>query len=167
MIPNKLQNIPFQVNQEIKLAKTHRVKVKFLKETFTSKMIKDVQTSADDSNIVFTSLGHIYKKQLPNGIPKRITTLSDFEAEPHFSADGKSVLFVTWNDESLGAIYKVNLDGTNLEKITQEKGIYRTPAYNSSGSQMVYRKESGNGDQGYDYTKKTGIYLSKCRWHCS
>ena len=45
-------------------------------------------------------------------------------------------------------------------KITQEKGIYRTPAYNSSGSQMVYRKESGNGDQGYDYTKKIGIYLA-------
>jgi tricorn protease-like protein len=123
-------------------------------------MIKNVQTSPDEKTIVFTSLGHIYKKELPDGIPTRITTLTDFEAEPSFSADGKSIVFVTWNDENLGAIYKVSLDGTLLEKITEEKGIYRTPVYNRSNSQIVYKKESGNGDQGYDYTKKTGIYLA-------
>ena len=156
----QIANIPFQVNTEIKLAKTHKVKRKVFQESFSSKMIKNVQTSPDEKTIVFTSLGHIYKKDLPEGIPTRITTLTDFEAEPSFSADGKSILFVTWNDENLGAIYKVNLDGTLLEKITEEKGIYRTPIYNRSNSQIVYRKESGNGDQGYDYTKKSGIYVA-------
>ncbi|AOW17282.1 amidohydrolase [Polaribacter vadi] len=156
----QIANIPFQVNTEIKLAKTHKVKRKVFQESFSSKMIKNVQTSPDETTIVFTSLGHIYKKVLPDGIPTRITTLTDFEGEPSFSADGKSILFVTWNDENLGAIYKVNLDGTLLEKITEEKGIYRTPVYNRSNSQIVYRKESGNGDQGYDYTKKTGIYIA-------
>jgi Tol biopolymer transport system component/imidazolonepropionase-like amidohydrolase len=156
----QISNIPFQVNQEIKLAKTHRVKRKVFEENFTSKMIKNAQTSPDGKTLIFTSLGHIYKKELPEGTPTRITTLSDFEAEPSFSSDGKSVLFVTWNDEKLGAIYKVNLDGSGLEKITKEKGIYRTPASNSDGSKIVYRKESGNGDQGFDYTKKTGIYIA-------
>ena len=156
----QISNIPFIINQEIKLAKTHRVKRPVFEPEFASKMIKDAQTSPDGKTIVFTALGHIYKKNLPDGIPTRITTLTDFEAEPSFSADGNSVIFVTWNDEELGAIYQVNLDGTNLIKITNEKGIYRTPKYNSSGSQIVYRKESGNGDQGYDYTKKTGIYIA-------
>lgn len=156
----QITNIPFQVNTEIKLAKTHSVKRKVFQESFSSKMIKNVQTSPDEKTIVFTSLGHIYKKDLPDGIPTRITTLTDFEAEPSFSADGKSIVFVTWNDENLGAIYKVNLDGTLLEKITEEKGIYRTPVYNRSNSQIAYRKESGNGDQGYDFTKNTGIYLA-------
>ncbi|WP_299046827.1 amidohydrolase family protein [uncultured Polaribacter sp.] len=156
----EVKNIPFQVSQSIKLAKTHRVKRKVFEPQFASKMIKDVQTSPDGKTIVFTALGHVFKKELPSGTPQRITTLSDFEAEPSFSSDGKSVLFVTWNDETLGAIYKINLDGTNLVKITQEKGIYRTPVFNSNDTKIVYRKESGNGDQGYDYTKKTGIYLS-------
>jgi Tol biopolymer transport system component/imidazolonepropionase-like amidohydrolase len=156
----QISNIPFQVNQEIKLAKTHRVKRKVFEENFTSKMIKNAQTSADGKTLIFTSLGHIYKKELPEGIPTRITSLSDFEAEPNFTEDGKSVLFVTWNDENLGAIYQVNIDGSDLKKITQEKGIYRTPASNSDGSKIVYRKESGNGDQGFDYTKKTGIYIA-------
>lgn len=156
----QITNIPFQVDQEIKLAKTHRVKRKVFEPQFASKMVKDVKTSPDGKTIVFTALGHIYKKVLPEGTPTRITTLTDFEAEPSFSSDGNSVLFVTWNDEELGAIYKVNLDGSNLEKITNEKGIYRTPAFNSNNSKIVYRKESGNGDQGFDYTKKTGIYLA-------
>lgn len=156
----QITNIPFEVNQEIKLAKTHHVKRTVFEEEFTSKMIKDVQTSADEKTIIFTSLGHIYSKELPDGTPKRITTLTDFEAEPSFSADGKSILFVTWNDENLGAIYSINLDGSGLEKITPEKGIYRTPAYNNAGSKITYLKESGNGDQGFDYTKKTGIYIA-------
>ncbi|WP_430928419.1 amidohydrolase family protein [Polaribacter marinivivus] len=156
----QITNIPFQVDQEIKLAKTHRVKRKVFEPQFASKMVKDVKTSPDGNTIVFTALGHIYKKVLPEGTPTRITTLTDFEAEPSFSSDGNSVLFVTWNDEELGAIYKVNLDGSNLIKITNEKGIYRTPAFNSNNSKIVYRKESGNGDQGFDYTKKTGIYIA-------
>ena len=155
-----ITNIPFEVNQEIKLAKTHHEKRTVFKEEFTSKMIKDVQTSADEKTMIFTSLGHIYSKELPDGTPKRITNLSDFEAEPSFSIDGKSILFVTWNDENLGAIYSINLDGSGLEKITKEKGIYRTPAYNNRGSKITYLKESGNGDQGFDYTKKTGIYIA-------
>ncbi|TMM32291.1 DUF5050 domain-containing protein [Polaribacter aestuariivivens] len=153
-------NIPFEVNQDIKLAQTHHVKRKVFEPSFTSKMIKDVETSADGKTIIFTSLGHIYKKELPNGAPIRITDLTDFEAEPSFSTDGNSVIFVTWNDEELGAIYKVNLDGTNLTKLTSEEGIYRTPRYNNAGTRITYRKESGNGDQGFDYTKKTGIYTA-------
>ena len=156
----QITNIPFEVNQEIKLAKTHHVKRTVFEEEFTSKMIKDVQTSADEKTMIFTSLGHIYSKELPDGTAKRITTLTDFEAEPSFSVDGKSILFVTWNDENLGAIYSINLDGSGLEKITKEKGIYRTPAYNNTGSKITYLKESGNGDQGFDYTKKTGIYIA-------
>ena len=160
----QITNIPFQVNQKIKLAKTHRVKRNVFEEEFTSKMIKNAQTSPDGKTMVFTSLGHIYKKEIPEGTPTRITNLRDFEAEPTFSADGNSILFVSWNDENLGAIYKVNLDGTGLEKITKEKGIYRTPAFNSSASKIVYRKEAGNGDQGFDFTKKDRNLYCKCRW---
>lgn len=156
----QIENIPFQVSTDIKLAETHRIKRTAFEEDFSSKMIKDTQTSPDEKTIIFTSLGHIYKKELPNGTPTRITNLTDFEAEPNFSNDGKSVLFVSWNDENLGAIYKVNIDGTGLEKITPEKGIYRTPIYNNSGTKIAYQKEDGNGDQGFDYTKKTGIYIA-------
>ena len=154
----KVINIPFQVNEKIKLTKTHRVKRKVFEETFTSKMIKNTQTSPDEKSIVFTSLGHIYKKELPNGKPERITNLTDFEAEPSFSPDGKFIVFVTWNDAELGTIYKIKTNGSGLEKLTSKRGIYRTPSYSNSGGKITYRKEGGNGDQGFDYSTNTGIY---------
>ena len=157
----KLTNIPFQVNEKIKLAKTHRVKRKVFEETFTSKMIKNAQTSPDGKTIVFSSLGHIYKKSLPNGTPKRVTNLNDFEAEPSFSPDGKFIVFATWDDEKMGAIYKIKTDGSGLQKLTSKKGIYRTPSYDNTSNKITYRKESGNGDQGFDYSKNTGIYIMK------
>ena len=95
-------------------------------------MIKDVKTAANGKSIVFTSLGHIYTKELPNGTPKRLTNLTDFEAEPNFSPDGTSIVFVTWNDENLGAIYSINLNGSGLQKITTKKGIYRTPSFDNT-----------------------------------
>ena len=153
-----IKNIPFEIDTSIKLTETHQVKREAFTENFSSKMIKDVKTSPNGNTIIFTSLGHIYKKTLPNGIPTRISNLSDFEADPSFSPDGKSVLFVTWNDENLGAIYSMKLDGSGLKKLTKQKGIYRTPIYDGSGSKIAYRKESGNGDQGFDFTKMTGIY---------
>ena len=153
-----IKNIPFEIDTSIKLTETHQVKREAFTENFSSKMIKDVKTSPNGKTIIFTSLGHIYKKTLPNGIPTRISNLSDFEADPSFSPDGKSVLFVTWNDENLGAIYSIKLDGSGLKKLTKQKGIYRTPIYDGSGSKIAYRKESGNGDQGFDFTKMTGIY---------
>lgn len=155
----KVTNIPFTINHKRKLAKTHRVKRKVFSETFTSKMIKHLKTSPDGKSVVFTALGYIYKKDLPNGTPKRLTNLSDFEAEPNFSKDGKKIVFVTWDDENLGSIHQINFDGSGLKKLTSEKGIYRMPSYNKEGTKVTYKKESGNGDQGFDFTKKTGLFV--------
>lgn len=152
-------NIPFQIDETLKMAKTHHIEKQVNTKTFTSKMIRDVQTTPDKKTVIFTALGHLYKKKLPNGTPKRITKLTDFESEASFSPDGKQLVFVTWNDENLGAIYTCDLNGRHLKKISTEKGIYRTPSFSADGSKIVYRKDRGNGDQGFDFAKKTGIYL--------
>jgi Tol biopolymer transport system component/imidazolonepropionase-like amidohydrolase len=154
-----ITEIPFEVDATIKLAKTQKVKREVDSKTFTSKMIKDTKTSPDGKTIIFTSLGHIYKKSLPNGKPQRITNLTDFESDPSFSSDGKTVVFVSWNDENLGAVHKIDLNGSNHKQLTTEKGIYRMPAFDPNNQKIVYKKEGGNGDQGFDFTKKTGIYL--------
>ena len=70
-----IKNIPFEIDTSIKLTETHQVKREAFTENFSSKMIKDVKTSPNGNTIIFTSLGHIYKKTLPNGIPTRISNL--------------------------------------------------------------------------------------------
>ncbi|WP_437395012.1 amidohydrolase family protein [Flagellimonas lutimaris] len=153
-----VSNIPFTVDAKIQIAETLHNYSPVAPDQFTAKVIRHAVTSPDQKTLVFNALGHIWTKKLPNGKPKRLTNGSDFEFEPTFSHDGKTIAFVTWNDENLGAIYKIPASGGTMIKLTTEKGIYRTPSFSPDGNMITYQKESGNNDQGRSFTKKTGIY---------
>jgi imidazolonepropionase-like amidohydrolase/Tol biopolymer transport system component len=151
-------NIPFQVENNIKIAERVHFNSPVAPDVFDAKVIRHATTSPDGKTMVFTAVGHLWSKKLPNGKPKRLTTNSDFEAEPAFSPDGKELVFVTWNDENLGAVHKMSISGGASTKLTNEKGIYRTPSFSPFGNLITYRKERGNNDQGRTFSKKTGIY---------
>jgi len=154
----ELQTISFQADAIIKIAKTVQFDTPVFTEKFTSKVIRNAVTSPDEKMLVFNALGYLWTKKLPNGEPKRLTSGTDFEFEPNFSQDGTSIVYVTWNDKNLGAIYQIAIKDRKIAKLTSEKGIYRTPSYNSDASKIVYLKEGGNSDQGRTFSKKPGIY---------
>lgn len=146
---------------------THRIHdaVKFRQEvspsTFEAKMIRHAITSPDGKTLVFSAVGYLWKKELPNGTPVRLTTQADaFEFEPVFSPDNKKLLYVTWNDTATGAIWEYEFKKGKTKKITTEKGIFREPAYSPDGKKIVYRKEHGNDHQGYTFCENTGIYMA-------
>jgi len=154
----EIKAIPFLAEATIKIAKTIEFDTPVFTEKFTSKVIRNAVTSPDEKTIVFNALGYLWSKKLPNGIPKRLTNGTDFEFEPNFSPDGNNIIYVTWNDENLGAIHQISQKDGKTFKITSEKGIYRTPSYNSDGSKITYVKEDGNSDQGRTFSEKPGIY---------
>ncbi|WP_339713668.1 amidohydrolase family protein [uncultured Kriegella sp.] len=154
----KVTPIPFTVDANIKIAETLHIESPVAPEAFTSKVIRHAVTSPDGKTLVFSALGHLWSKKLPNGTPKRLTQSTNFEFEPNFAPDGKQIVYVSWNDENLGSISTVSASGGTPKKLTAEKGIYRTPAYNPSQTQIIFRKEDGNNDQGTTFTKNPGIY---------
>ncbi|MEO7767309.1 MAG: amidohydrolase, partial [Ferruginibacter sp.] len=106
------------------------------------------------------AIGYLWKKMLPNGKPERITKGTDFEFEPSFSADGKTLVFVSWNDTAMGGIYKLAVNGANSpQKITTQKGIYRTPSFSPDGKRIVFSKEGGDNVLGVTYTVNPGVYI--------
>lgn len=127
-------------------------------DTFMSKVMKDAKVSPDGKLLVFNAVGHIWIKKFPEGKPKRLTDETLLEYEPSFSPDGKSIVYVTWSDESKGAIKRVPLKGGMPIQLTQEKAIYRTPSYSHDGKKITYYKESGNGAMGFAYAQEPGIY---------
>lgn len=153
--------IPFSVDAQVKIAETVRFDTPVAPEKFTAKVIRHAVTSPDGKTLVFSALGRLWSKKLPNGKPKRLTKSADFEFEPSFSPDGKQLIYVSWNDETLGAILTIPVSGGAPTPLTLEKGIYRTPAYNPSGEWITYRKEGGNNDQGRSFAKNAGIYIMK------
>ncbi|MBK7558620.1 MAG: PD40 domain-containing protein [Chitinophagaceae bacterium] len=163
---NKATNIPFTCNVKQRIYEVPRFQQELNPETFTAHVIRNATTSPDGKTIVFNAAGYLWKKSLPNGKPERLISSNDpayrnagFEFEPAFSADGKSILFVTWNDTLTGAIYKLPLQPNSKPvKLTAAKGIYRMPSFSPDGKWIVFRKEGGSNTMGSGYTSKPGIY---------
>ncbi|CAN5908542.1 amidohydrolase family protein [soil metagenome] len=155
---NKATDIPFSVTSSHHIYNANRFPQTVSPDQFTVKMIRNAVTSPDDKTLVFNAAGYLWKKQLPDGKPTRLTSGKDFEFEPAFSADGSKITFVTWNDENSGAIMTIPSKGGAAQKVTPEKGIYRTPAFSPDGKTIVYRKEDGNDHQGYAFCVKPGLY---------
>lgn len=155
----QVNTIPFTAEVNIDLAETVHFNNPIEEDSFNAKMIRQTVTSPDGKTIVFQALGHLWKKKLPKGKPQRLTSSSDFESEPSFSSDGSHIIYVSWNDVTKGAIMKVNLSGGTPVQLTSKKGIYRTPSYSPDNNSIVFKKDRGNMDQGFNFTKKPGIYI--------
>lgn len=164
--PAKVVEIPFTVDVEMKVAETVRPRQKAFTENMDVKVVRQAVTSPDGKYVVFNAIGKLWKQDLPNGKVEELT-LTDrggtkqggFEFEPAFSPDGKTIAYVTWDDEAMGSIRMVSPATKQSYILTKEKGIYRTPAFSPDGMWVVYQKEDGNSHQGYTHSKEPGIYL--------
>ena len=151
-------DIPFTVNAKHRLAETVRFKNEAFEENFEVKVLRQVITSPDEKVLVFNAVGYLWKMDLPDGKPERITKDTHLEFEPTFSPDGNEIVYVSWDDEALGAVWKLNLSSGSKTKLTSEKGNFRMPSFSPDGQKIVFRKDGGNTHQGYTFCQEPGIY---------
>src|SRR5690606_17744532 len=104
-----VSEIPFEVNVNQTIAEALHFDHTTFQDEFDVKMIRQVATSPDGKKIAFNAAGYLYLKDLPNGTPERVTEETDFEFDPDFSPDGKTLVYVSWSDENRGAINKLDL----------------------------------------------------------
>ncbi len=159
---NSATEIPFTCQVKQRITDAVRFQQELNPTNFSAQVIRHAITSPDGNWLVFNAVGHLWKKELPNGKPQRLTTANDFEFEPAFSADGKSIVYTTWNDSAAGAIYRLNVYANESPvKISQSKAIYRTPSFSPDGNWIVFRKEGGSDIMGPSFTAKPGIYMQR------
>ncbi len=127
-------------------------------DSFEVKLVRDAVTSPDGRWLVFSAVGHLWKKALPDGKPERLTRDDHFEFYPAFSPDSRWVVYTTWSDTALGAIYKIRIDGKRKRKLTREKGYYHEPQFSHDGKKIVFRKSGGNALLGYTHGLNPGLY---------
>ncbi len=154
----KAEQIPFTVQAKHRFQETVRFENQVFSDEFDVKVIRHARTSPDGKLLVFNAAGYLWKKELPNGTPTRLTNSKELEYEPAFSPDGKRIAYVTWTDADMGAVRILDLATGQSTKLTSEKGIYRTPAFSPDGKTIVYRKDGGNDHQGFTHSKEPGIY---------
>ncbi|HQT23181.1 MAG: amidohydrolase [Sphingobacteriales bacterium 17-39-43] len=154
-----LSEIPFEVSVNQTITDALHYEQKVFNEEFLVKMIRQLSTSPDGKKIAFNAAGFIYLKDLPNGKPARISTGNEFEFEPEFSPDGKSLVYVSWSDDNRGSIMKYSLADSSFVRLSTEKGYYYSPKFSNQGDKIVYRKGVGNDVLGYAFGKNPGIYI--------
>ncbi len=158
----KATEIPFKAKAKHRIYDAIRFKQELNPDKMTVKVIRQAVTSPDEKYIVFNAVGYLWKKELPNGKPQRLIEDDAYlQFEPSFSPDGQKLVYVTWDDEDLGAIYQIDLNQKKPtpQKLTPRKGLYRTPSFSPDGKYIVYRKDGGNRHQGFAHHKNTGIYV--------
>jgi len=151
--------IPFKAKVKQTIAEAVRFPQEVAPEKFGVKMLRWVTVSPDQKSVIYSSLGKLWVRPLPDGTPKRLTKdEKNLEMFPGFSPDGKWITYTTWSDADLGAIWKVQSDGRNPLKLTSAKGTYEEPSFSRDGKRIVYHKTGGDGLRGNLYSKEQGIY---------
>lgn len=152
--------IPFRVRDTREVIDPPRPSVEVAPDTFKTRLPRFSAVSPDGSRVVFETLGKLYIKALPNGDVTRVTGTDDgtLELFPSWSADGSSLVYATWNDETLGALVLADSDGTSIRTLTNQPGHYRRPRFAPDGQSIVYEKRAGGYLMDGDWSEAPGIY---------
>lgn len=150
--------IPFTADVRQTLTEAVRFEQNPSPESFDVKMLRSVSTSPDGKNVLYSALGHLWLKSLPDGTPRRVTGDERFEYYPSFSPDGRWIVYAGWDDTEKGGIYKVRTGGGSGERLTAERGTYTQPSVSRDGKQIVFVKHSGDMLRGRAFGEKPGIY---------
>jgi Tol biopolymer transport system component len=133
--------IPFTVNADVAMGPAVEFKYPISDSaTFIVKQIRDAVPSPDGTKLAFSALDRIYVTDLPNGTPRRLTTQDVGEFQPTWSPDGRSLAYVTWDDNSgEGYLMRVAAAGGAPVRVTPQPAFYQYPAWSPTGRIVVTR----------------------------
>ncbi|MGB5139347.1 MAG: amidohydrolase, partial [Candidatus Zixiibacteriota bacterium] len=153
--------IPFRVHVKQAVAQAVRFSQSAGGPDFPVKVIRWPQTTPDGREVVFQSLGYLYKKALPAGTAVRLTRQTDhYEFAPALSTDGKEIVYVTWNDTTGGTIRAIGVSGQNDRNVVAEPGHYVSAHFSPDGRSVVFHRGGGDSFRGRLWQEEPGIYLA-------
>ena len=156
---DKVETIPFHIKHTRQVADAVRFNYPVFQDTERTRMLRWVQVTPDRSQVVFQALGHIYVRNLSTGELTQLTKGDESQAfYPNLSQDGKSLVYVSWNDQSLGKIRSISLNGSNAKTLVSEPGHYIAPRFVNSGREVVYQKTTGGYLFTPDWSYEPGLY---------
>ena len=160
----KAAEIPFHVKDTREVRKALRFETAVAPDRFDVHQLRWVNVAPQGDKVVYSALGHLYVRDLAGaektGTPKRLTKQDDrFELFPRFSRDGKSIVFVSWNDEKLGAVRTLDVATGKETVVTPEPGKYLNPNFTPDGKQVVYEKARGGFLTSPWYGIDAGVFI--------
>jgi len=117
-----------------------------------AKILRWPSQSPDGRWIAFEAFGRVWLQEVSGGkaagAPRRLTrddaSLPKREYAPTFSADGRSIAYVSWSDAEGGHVWKAEAaPGVSPVRMTKSPGHYANPAWSPTGDRLALLKGSG------------------------
>ena len=161
MLTKQVTDIEFHVRDTRRVYDPPRPKVDVAPASFNTTMVRHAEVSPDGTKVVFESAGRLYVKTLPDGEATRLTSDPDdhFEYDPTWSRDGRSIAFITWDDEKLAHVHRVRSSGGRSSKLTNDPGHYHAPRFAPDGNSVVFWANEGGYLTSPDWSMRTGVFI--------
>lgn len=155
----KAEAIPFHVKDTRKVQKALRSPIEVAPEKFDTKLLRWAEVSPDGRKVLFQALGYLWVRDLKTNKSRRVTRQNDhFEFYPAWSRDGRSIVYVSWDDDELGSVRVVSANGGSGRVITPTPGHFSYPAFTPDGKHVVYRRGRGGGITSGRWSHETGLF---------
>jgi imidazolonepropionase-like amidohydrolase/Tol biopolymer transport system component len=153
------KQIPFRVEHKRKISAAVRVPVDVAPAKFDVKVLRWPQLTPDGGKLVYQALGKLYVRDMRSGVVRRLTKQTDhLEFYPSLSRDGKQVVYVSWDDEQLGAVRMVPISGGAGKVVSTRPGHYVEPVISPNNEHVVYRRVTGGGLVSPRHSSEPGVY---------
>jgi imidazolonepropionase-like amidohydrolase/Tol biopolymer transport system component len=160
-----VRNIPFKVKDTRDVIDPPRPQVSVAPEQFETKMPRFASYSPDGGKAVFETLGRLW---IIKADASKATRLSGDKSDrrelfPSWSADGRSIVFVSWNDNDLASIHTISASGGAEKKVTEDPGHYRRPRFSPDAKTIVFEKGKGGRLISRNWSEMPGVYTIATR----
>ena len=150
--------IPFHVDSSREIRTAHRATVAVAPDSFDVKMLRGARVSPDGRRVAYQALGKLYVANADGSDPRRLTRDEGaVEQDPAWSPDGRTIVYVTWDDEALGTVRRVSSRGGRGRALTEAPGHYRHPVAAADGT-VYFERVGGGGLRSPLYSQDRGIY---------
>lgn len=136
--------IPFHVKDSREVREALRLPQDLTPKPFEAQQLRWVKVAPDGRRVVYSALGQLWLRDLPQGEPRRVTQQNDqLEFFPSFSRDGRELVYVSWSDARQGRVIRRDLASGRETVLTPEAGKYLSPVFSPDGRQVAYVKSRG------------------------
>lgn len=141
------REIPFKADVNLDIGPDLHVQQRSPAGPVRARVIQTPRQSPNGRTAVFSALGKLYLLDLqPGATPRRLTSATDAEFHPSWSADGRWITYVTGSAKG-GHIWKVRAEGRSTpQRLTDVTGFYSDPLFSPDG-RNVYALRSSNYDR--------------------
>jgi Tol biopolymer transport system component len=150
--------IPFQAQAKHRIYAALRTKLDAAPSQVDVRVFRQLAISPN-GEVAFHALGKLWRQdRAGQRAPQRLTTSTQAESEPAWSADGKQLAFVEWDDEK-GSALKVRAAAGGKEKVVaRSRGVIRQPMFSRDGKRIAYRIMSPDPAMS-GAAERVGVYI--------